>query len=515
MTVAVEAVAASKQKTKMQMLTSSYAGNGGKPTTLQFWRWAVLLTIIGSSLAVAMWALLAGVGDFIRLQQGSFFFGQGGGLGGGRVVAYTDETDDSQCIGRRVYMYDLPPQFNTEVLDQFCLDKNWWLHMCGTYNNTGFGLKMEGVMEPVEAWYTTEQFALEVILHERFKVYKCLTNNPDMADLFFLPYYVGLDLSINIFSDEAQMKDLLLERFLGWLLAQPTFMEHQGNNHFMALSRIVWDFTRQVEHGGWGNSLLNNYELQNVTKLMIERDGRSEDFRQMAIPYPTSFHPRSDTELQLWQKKVSEAKREKLGAFAGAPRNATKHPNLALRDILFSQCDESDKCETLLCSKVDCPKNPHFITNLFLSSKFCFQPPGDSPTRKAVFDCLVAGSIPVFFTPATAHAQYLWHLPAHGSSYSVLLDEMEVLATKENVLEILDRIPEEEVRAMQAVIHERIIPAIVYDLPDRDPNKKAKDAFDTTLEHLFNSKYQTFASPDGGDVHAPSEFVRDSSEVES
>lgn len=430
-------------------------------------------------------------------------------------MTYT-ETDDSQCVGRRVYVYDVPEQFTVGILDSLCLESSYWLHMCESFINTGFGLKMEGVMEPVEAWYRTEQFALEVILHERFKAYECRTNNPDMADLFFLPYYVGLELSINIFSTENQLKDMLLQRYTGWLLAQTTFMQHQGNNHLMALSRIVWDFTRLVDHDGWGSSLLNNYELQNVTKVMIERDSRSIDLREMAIPYPTSFHPRSDAELQLWQKKVSEFKREKVASFAGAPRNATKHPDLALRDILFRQCTESDKCETLLCARggegVDCPKNPHFITNLFLSSTFCFQPPGDSPTRKGVFDCLVAGTIPVFFHPSTAYWQYLWHLPADGSSYSVLINETEVLETKESVIDILERIPEEKVRQMQKVIHEQIIPSIVYDLPDRDPDKKVKDAFDITVEHLFNQAYQAYPSPDNnGDVQAPSEAVTSSS----
>lgn len=43
-------------------------------------------------------------------------------------------------------------------------------------------------------------------------------------------------------------------------------------------------------------------------------------------------------------------------------------------------------------------------------SVFCLQPPGDMPTRKSLFDCLLSGCIPVLFHPLTARFMYEWHL---------------------------------------------------------------------------------------------------------
>jgi hypothetical protein len=42
-------------------------------------------------------------------------------------------------------------------------------------------------------------------------------------------------------------------------------------------------------------------------------------------------------------------------------------------------------------------------------SVFCFQPIGDLPTRKGLFDGLLMGCIPVVFDIQTAENMYTWH----------------------------------------------------------------------------------------------------------
>ena len=57
-------------------------------------------------------------------------------------------------------------------------------------------------------------------------------------------------------------------------------------------------------------------------------------------------------------------------------------------------------------------------------SQFCLQAPGDSLTRKSTFDSVLAGCIPVFFSPHTVYTQYEWFFPAGDvSEYSVYIDE--------------------------------------------------------------------------------------------
>ena len=42
--------------------------------------------------------------------------------------------------------------------------------------------------------------------------------------------------------------------------------------------------------------------------------------------------------------------------------------------------------------------------------RFCLCPPGDDPARKAVFDAILSGCIPVIFEVATLFNQYPWHI---------------------------------------------------------------------------------------------------------
>ena len=50
-----------------------------------------------------------------------------------------------------------------------------------------------------------------------------------------------------------------------------------------------------------------------------------------------------------------------------------------------------------------------FLT-IYRNSVFCLCPPGDDPGRKAVFDAILSGCIPVIFEVATLYNQYPWHV---------------------------------------------------------------------------------------------------------
>lgn len=274
-------------------------------------------------------------------------------------------------------------------------------------------------------WYQTDQFALEVIIHERMKLYRCVTKDRSLASAFYLPYYIGLDIARNLFTPHIQVRDKLSHQFVGWLLAQPEWRKRGGADHVFVLGRVVWDFYRKEPTNEWGVPLLKDPELNNMTKLLIERDPYSPTAKMVGIPYPTSFHPETDEDVRAWQRVVRESNRDNLVSFAGAPRKAEFHGQL--RGTLLKQCmNYSRNCTLLDCSKVSCPRYPQFVTGLFLRSVFCLQPPGDSPTRKGIFDCLIAGCIPVFFSNDSAYDQYVWHLPRNGRSYSVFISEDQV-----------------------------------------------------------------------------------------
>ncbi|KAL2612232.1 hypothetical protein R1flu_023924 [Riccia fluitans] len=472
----------------------SYGGVLGAPGPKSgpkvVWRWVLVCMVLGTAGALAICGFLAGLGNYVMRQQSP----------SRTIVADIEDEFVPEarairkerirlCQGRRVYTYNLPKQFNLDILDRFCQNKTNYPEMCQKFINSGLGFELRHVMDPLESWYRTDQFSLDLMFHERMRKYPCATDDPEIADLYYVPYYVGWDIAEHLFTPQIQIRDQLVQRFVGWMMAQPSFNRLQGHKHLLVLGRIVWDFDRKVELSNWGNSLLSAPELENMTSLMLERNPSIDPEKQVAVPYPTSFHPRSDSELKLWQKKVASSPRNgSLVSLAGSPRRDKTKGSVMyyyLRDNLFEQCNKSEVCTFIICDQIDCQSNPHLVTKLLLQSTFCLQPPGDSPTRKGIFDCFMAGTIPVFFTPLSAHQQYLWHLPQDGDSYSVLFDEVEVRDKGFDVMSALKQIPPSRIKRMQRTIVEQILPAIVYDHPDRDPNKKSRDVIDRILEHLF------------------------------
>jgi len=119
-----------------------------------------------------------------------------------------------------------------------------------------------------------------------------------------------------------------------------------------------------------------------------------------------------------------------------------------------------------------------------MQSEFCLQPPGDSPTRRSLFDSLIAGCIPVLFNLFTAYYKYLWHLPVNESSYSVYIAEETVEEKNINVIEALQKIPEEQRKEMRKTIFQKIMPALVYG--DTDSIFKVfQDAFMISLNNIL------------------------------
>jgi hypothetical protein len=234
------------------------------------------------------------------------------------LAARTKRPADS-CEGRYIYVHHLPRRFNDDVLKN-CSVLVKWLDMCPFLTNLGFGPQVEnseGVLSE-KSWFTTNQFLLEVIFHERMKKYKCLTNDSSFANAIYVPFYAGLDAGRYLWGYNISMRDSLGSDLVKWLAQQPEWKRMWGRDHFFVLGRIGWDFRRQTDHDSdWGSKLMTLPESMNLTALSIETTSWSNEF---AIPYPTYFHPSSDNEVFQWQNRMQSHNRRSLFAFAGAPR---------------------------------------------------------------------------------------------------------------------------------------------------------------------------------------------------
>ncbi|EPS66500.1 hypothetical protein M569_08277, partial [Genlisea aurea] len=386
------------------------------------------------------------------------------------------------CPYGEVFVYDLPESLNSEIVRN-CGDLNPWHSRCDALSNSGFGLSAADDMSKIlpenvaGMWFWTDQFSLEVIYHRRILNYSCRTLSPESAAAFYIPFYAGLAIEKFIFSanSSAADRDRHCLSMLSWIAEQPFFRKSNGWDHFTAMGRISWDFRRSKDPD-WGSGCIHMPLMRNITRLIIERDPL--DYFEVGVPYPTGFHPSSPADVAAWQNFVRNRPRTTLLCFAGAARGFIKGD---FRGILIQQCyAEAGSCRVVDCSDSKCEGERSGVVETFLSSEFCLQPRGDSFTRRSVFDCLIAGSIPVFFWRRTAYRQYDWFLPAEPESYSVYIDRSAV-KNGTNVRSVIEKISKGKVKAMREKIIE-YIPKLIY----ANSNLEGmKDAFDLAIEGVL------------------------------
>lgn len=268
------------------------------------------------------------------------------------AIASNSSSNATTCSSHGlIYVYTLPKKFNTELVEN-CSQFN----RCLELSNSGLGPALNG------SWYGTDQFNGEVIFHKRVLAHPCRTHNPELAKAFYIPYYGGLSNyminanegdSLLMNKTAADTKNNLDTELVAWLSRSPYWKRRHGLDHFL--------FHGLRHNGSHGSGLLRVPEMANVTKLVLERS--SYESLEMAIPYPTGFHPRNDSEVVQWQTELRKTRREFLFSFAGGKRKEFSND---FRGELLQQCKQAKSCAVLDCSQRKCEDDALAATKLFM-----------------------------------------------------------------------------------------------------------------------------------------------------
>jgi hypothetical protein len=136
------------------------------------------------------------------------------------------------------------------------------------------------------------------------------------------------------------------------------------------------------------------------------------------------------------------------------------------------------------------------LLSVYKSSVFCLCPPGDDPGRKAVFDSIVAGCIPVIFHESTIYNQYPWHVGEQAAlDISVFIPGRMIVSRELDLMTVLNSISPEIIVKKQAALA-ILAPKVQYSIPplellknisDETPwDPPFKDGVDMTLDGMFD-----------------------------
>ncbi|KAI6673492.1 hypothetical protein NL676_001398 [Syzygium grande] len=156
--------------------------------------------------------------------------------------------------------------------------------------------------------------------------------------------------------------------------------------------------------------------------------------------------------------------RKWLFSFAGGPCSGSPR---SIRAWIIDQCNGLQHCRLMQCSiglsNLIC-HSPSSVTRALQGLRLCLHPQGDSYTRRSAFNSILAGCIPVFFHPGSAHTQYTWHLPKEHAKYSVFIPEDNIRKKNASTEDRLGLIPHKKVQPMREEVIS-LIPRIVYTDP--------------------------------------------------
>lgn len=422
----------------------------------------------------------------------------------------------------KVFVYDLPAYFNFEVQRTMTDEKKhaycYNLDYCGTGEElfqTGFETKHKegnGTSQTIMSIRNTHQFALETVLHYKMLNSPYRTLDPNKADVFYIPGYSGLKC-LQFTGESAEFVDKVFH----FLRANYSDYFLSGKPQIMALSKI------QREQGYGNCPTLMHPDTENVTFVGIEKEGHpqftsSQNIKGkslIVVPYPSYVHflpnindktvyefnirlPNlMDTKFYI---NVPDLQERKVLLFLAAGTRRSNGFRAQLLDQFLLQTKQSyeEVANNSLSKGEEIPKQVMLITSeclpdhrtttipWMLRSKYCLQPPGDSPTRKSIYDSILSGCIPVLFTNQYK-VEYPFQNFLNYSDFTVTIDENQLQV--KGVFDLISEIHETKTEYLHRNIR-KIAKWFQYSVSNAEINN-SDDAF-TLILHEIAIKHRLY-----------------------
>ncbi|XP_065853119.1 probable arabinosyltransferase ARAD1 [Euphorbia lathyris] len=270
----------------------------------------------------------------------------------------------------KIFMYDLPKKFTTGIIEQHALARG---------SKDTANVKYPGHQHMGE-WHLFSD--LNRPEQDRIGSPVIKVDDPDDADLFYVPVFSSLSLIVNPirppgaqpvftqhYSDE-EMQEQLVE----WLEQQEYWKRNNGRDHVIiagdpnALYRII----DRVK-----NSILLLSDFGRV------RPDQGSLVKDVIIPYAHR--------INTYNGEIGVKDRKTLLFFMG---NRYRKDGGKIRDLLFQMLEKEDD-DVVIKHGTQSRENRRAASHGMHASKFCLNPAGDTPSACRLFDSIVSLCVPV------------------------------------------------------------------------------------------------------------------------
>jgi hypothetical protein len=332
--------------------------------------------------------------------------------------------------------------------------------------NSGYG----PLLIPEDGLFLTWHFSLFSSLYNRMKRSSRRTLDPEKASMFIIPYDLGLDgyLNADTCSNSRRCTYGMPQKVMTDLRDNKYFKRHNGADHV-----ILWSLGQYHPwpHNGCDQLMKDFCEKCTITCYWM--DPTKAENRFVSLPFPSSYHWYDGIKNVPWDYNPTH-KRHIKAVYLGSTQ--TLNPaHTKIRRSMAAQCEKHEQCTWAKLDHSSKDTNLADFLTIYRNSVFCLCPPGDDPGRKAVFDAILSGCIPVIFEVATLYNQYPWHVSEKVAlDISVGVPGGQVRSNTLQFMDVLMKIPGDVIRKKQAAIA-KAAPRMQYAVP---PLHLIKDRFE-------------------------------------
>jgi xyloglucan galactosyltransferase MUR3 len=413
----------------------------------------------------------------------------------------------SEAFAWKFYIYEFPREI--ESWPQAYTFKRLSL-LPSFRENHGIGK----LMDDRRGLFHTHQYTLYEVFLGRLRESKYITQNPEEADMFFIPYDIGMDASTRT-EDGALVRTNCprVPQVVKLLQNSPYFGKKGGLDHFM-LTSINQPLSYYLSH----DCEPFFHVCLNCTKLCIDAypSGMfrevdrlaSHNINWISIPFPSNFHWASTLNMHdlPWLTNSHSNNRIYSLSFMGTEKiTATKAKKL--RRAIVKECrrrnlnSDNDRDKIFDClwvglrshdSNVDLSEDgtTRTLTHVYEKSKLCLMPGGDFPTRKGVLDALFRGCVPVTFQRVTAIEQWPWHWGSVRKAEEIVINMLmsEMTSDPKSAFDRLISLANdnEKIEKMRKAFQQVAFRLQYNQLGHSQQQGTQQDAVDVVLEHFRN-----------------------------